>query len=75
MNSFKVENVQRNIRRCEWSIRAAFCRCEVCEAAFLHASLILIKLVSRYDSVAQVMSTAAKAGLLRIGFVSDPGGQ
>ena len=26
----------------------------------------------RYESVAQVMSLAAKAGLVRIGFVSEP---
>jgi biopolymer transport protein ExbD len=27
---------------------------------------------ARYESVAQVMSLAAKAGLVRIGFVTDP---
>ena len=30
---------------------------------------------ARYESVALVMSAAAKAGLTRIGFVSDPAGQ
>jgi biopolymer transport protein ExbD len=28
-----------------------------------------------YEKVAQVMATAAKAGLVRIGFVSEPGGE